>query len=93
MDALNRHLKSENGLECQQKLEASGGIPGGNANGQQDTASHAIPVWDMQSQALHVMDPVDGNGAHLSMGISGGRHAMKPDPGLDSWGSGISVAL
>ncbi|TFL04221.1 hypothetical protein BDV98DRAFT_469196, partial [Pterulicium gracile] len=32
MDALNRHLKSENGLECQQKLEASGGIPGGNVS-------------------------------------------------------------
>lgn len=84
-------MKSENGLECQQKLEASGGIPGGNVsppNGQQDT----MPVWDLQSQALHVMDPLDGNGTHLSMGMSG-RHAMKPDPGLDSWGSGISVAL
>jgi hypothetical protein len=102
MDALNRHLKSENGLECQQKLDAAGGgatnMANNSSNGNADmTAGNPGSggyMWDSQDPKLHVMDPNDRTNGHLPMGMAGRHQSLKMEPGLESWGGGgISVAL
>jgi hypothetical protein len=92
-------VKSENGLECQQKLDAAGGGAANMSNNSNTDMTAGNPgsvgyMWDSQDPKLHVMDPNDRANGHLPMGMAGRHQSLKMEPGLDSWsGGGISVAL
>ncbi|KAJ7755433.1 hypothetical protein B0H16DRAFT_1315741, partial [Mycena metata] len=83
MDALNRHLRSEGGAECQRTLEANGRMP--------DFASGVMP-GDNGSLG------VGGGGGGRARSYSSGSYGESPEPRMmakteDPWTNMNGVAL
>ncbi|KAJ7017401.1 hypothetical protein C8F04DRAFT_1017795 [Mycena alexandri] len=89
MDALNRHLRSEDGAECQRTLEARGQMP--------DFASGVMPG---DNNSLNVADGAGGGGGEEGGErgrIRGGSYGESPEPQMakteDPWANMNEVAL